>query len=143
MLMVAIDRRLKEDQSALEKIDAYIEAAVSLHRQKPSPLLLLEDQQRHFGVILKSEFGDRSVTSRLTRWIDEGRQDGTIRTDMPSALLVASTIGQITKWAAMSSLRLAPKTNAAHWLKILIRTTLSSAFTPDTSSQNLEQEPIK
>ncbi|MEO1028185.1 MAG: TetR/AcrR family transcriptional regulator [Pseudomonadota bacterium] len=125
MLMEAIDERLVPGMPALDCLDAYIEAAATLHRWRPSPLLFLEDQQRLFGVILKKEFGDKAVSARLTDWIEGGRVEGTIRTDIPTPLLVASTIGQITKWAAMSSLDLAPKSGAAQHLKALIRSTLS------------------
>lgn len=127
LLMQAIDDRLNEDMKPLDRIDAYIEAAVSLHRWRPSPLLFLEDQQRLFGVILKNEFGEQSVSSRLERWISEGQSTGDIRSDVPTPLLVASTIGSVTKWAAMSSLGLASKSGMSAPLKTLVRSTLSSS----------------
>lgn len=126
MLMEAMDERLSEEMSALERIDAYVDAAVGLHRWRPSPLLFLEDQQRLFGPPLKEAYAERSVSARLSRWIIAGQRSGEIRSDVPVELLVSSTIGQVTKWAAMSSLDLAPKAGAAPALQMLIRSTLSS-----------------
>ena len=125
-LMTAIDQRVDKNMSPLDCLDAYIEAAVSLHRLKPSPLLFLEDEQRRFADEMKSIYGDQTVTSRLTRWVDAGRTTGVIRRDIPTKMLVALIIGQCTKWAAMSSLDLAPKRDAAKWLKALMRSAISA-----------------
>jgi len=133
-LIDAIDRRLHEDLSAIERIEAYTEAATELHRQKPSPLLFLEDEQRQFGAQMKAVFGKRSIVPRLTGWIEQGQSEGEIRTDIPVPIMVALTIGQITKWAAMSSLRLAPTRNAAKFLKVQLRAVLSTP-TPISKDQ--------
>ena len=124
--MQALDKNLKPGMSPLQKIDAYVSTAVSLHKQEPSPLLFLEDQQRHFGIITKKEFGEQSVTSRLSRWIDQGKSNSDITTNVPTPFLVAMIVGQVTKWAVMSSTQLAPKTSAAKWLKQTIHSAMES-----------------
>lgn len=125
-LMDAIDARLKDGMTPLQKLDVYVDAAVSLHKKTPSPLLFLEDQQRHFGLITKQEFKDKAVTARLTRWIDEARGAELISSTAPTPFLVALIIGQVTKWAVMASVSLAPKSNARKWLKHSIHAALQS-----------------
>ena len=125
-LMEAIDMRLKSNMTALEKLDVYVDAAVSLNKQTPSPLLFLEDQQRHFGLITKREFRDKAVTVRLAHWIDEAREAGVISSTVPTPFLVALIIGQVTKWAVMASVGLAPKSNAGKWLKCSMHTALQA-----------------
>lgn len=126
-LMDAIDTRLKAKMTALEKLNVYIDAAVSLHGVKPSPLLFLEDQQRHFGLIIKHEFSNKAVTARLTNWIDEARTEKLISSKAPTPFLVALIIGQVTKWAVMTSVGLAPKSDARKWLKHSMHSALQSA----------------
>ncbi len=136
-LIEAIEKRVHERMSAIERIEAYTDAATVLHRLKPSPLLFLEDEQRRFGAQMRAVFGERSIVPRLTGWIEQGQSTGEIRTDIPIPMMVAATIGQITKWAAMSSLRLAPTRNAAKFLKIQLRAVLA------TPTANTEQKQTR
>ncbi len=126
-LMRALDARLREEMTPFECLDVYIDAAIHLHKQTPSPLLFLEDEQRRFADYMQEVFGDQTVTARLTRWIEAGRAQGIIRTDIPTRMLVVLTIGQLTKWMAMSSVNMAPKRGVGKWLKQLLRSALSTS----------------
>lgn len=125
-LIKAVDASIADHMHPLEKIERYIEASVDLHLQAdPSPLPYLEDHQRQFGMPIAKEYGQRGVSRRLRSWIKEGQAGGSIRKDVPVEFLVASVIGQLTKWIMLSDLGLTPRKDAARILCRLVASTLS------------------
>ena len=125
-----IDRRITVEMSPVQKLENFIEILVSLSKQKPSPFQFLESETRHFGQDMIDFFGDRIIVSQLSSWIDEGRERGMIRGDQDTRILVAVILGQITKWADMADLGLAPKKGAASALKTIMHDTLRIKNTP-------------
>lgn len=121
-----LNRRLKPNMSVFDKFDTYIDTAVWLHKQTPSPLLFLEKMQGNFGLMAREAFGEEALTRRFQNWIIEGQETGAIRKDVPIPILTGLMIGQITMWAIMSDLSLAPKRGAATAMKRLMRSALAS-----------------
>ncbi len=121
-----LNKRLRSDISAFEKLDAFINTAVHLHKQTPSPLLFLENMQCHFGMVARDAFGDQATTVRLNKWIIEGQGSGEIRDDIPASMLAGLVVGQITLWALQSQNKLAPTRGAAKIMKKLMRSALTS-----------------
>lgn len=121
-----LNKRLKPEMSPLESLEAFIDTAVFLHKRTPSPLLYLEKMQGHFGVVAREAFGDDATTRRFHRWIVDGQRAALVRDDVPASMLTGLVIGQITMWAILSDMRLAPKRGAASSMKLLMR----SALTP-------------
>lgn len=123
-LLEAIDARTDSGRPPLENLEGYIDAAVALHKSVPSPLLFIEDEQRTFAAAMAERFPGETITPRLSRWIEQGRDEGMFRADVPVRMQVALTIGQITKWAVLNSAGLAPKRGAARALKLQLRRAL-------------------
>jgi len=128
-----VETELQPGQNPLENLAAYVRTCVRLHDEDPSPLLFLEDHQRLFGPKLRAHYGERAISVRLERWMVEGQNAGLIRTDVPAVFLVAMTIGQLTKWAVMADLGLAPRDQAERALTAL----LYSALHPASHLQDL------
>ena len=121
-----LNKRLKPDMSPFESLDTFIDTAVFLHKRTPSPLLYLEKMQGQFGAIAREAFGDDAVTRRLHKWILTGQNAAIIRDDVPVSMLTGLIIGQITMWALLSDMKLAPRHGAASSMKLLMRSALNS-----------------
>ena len=123
---VELEKRLKPGMSVFERFDAFIDVAILLHKETPSPLLFLEKLQGDFGTVARGAYGEDAVTRRFRSWIVEGQKAGIVRKDVAVPMLVGLVIGQITLWALMSHLSLAPKRGAASAMKRLTRSALST-----------------
>ena len=124
-LLCEVDARITSESDELSRLCAYVDAAVKLHQRTPSPLLFLEDEQRTFYAAMKARHGEKIISRQITEWIASGQKSGIILSDLPARMLAAAVIGQITKWAAMSSFGLAPTRGASKYLKHMMRSVLS------------------
>lgn len=120
-----IEGKVEASMSGLEKLDAYIEACVDLHRVKPSPLLYLDELQNTFWPKLREEYADRTLSAFILRCIGEGQKAGEIRDDVDAAMLATVPVGILSQWAVMARHGLAPWSTAATALKQLNRDALS------------------
>lgn len=124
-VLEAVESRVKPSMGGLEKIDAYIDACVDLHRVKPSPLIFLDELQNTFWPKVSGEYGERTLSAFILRWVREGQKAGDIRTDVDAAMLCAVPVGVVSQWAVMARLGEAPWSTAAATLKQLTRDALA------------------
>jgi len=124
-VLEAVESRVKPSMSGLEKLNAYIEACVDLHRVKPSPLIFLDELQNSFWPKVSAEYGERTLSAFIPRWIREGQMAGEIRTDVDAAMLSTVPVGVLSQWAVMARHGLAPWSTAAATLKQLVRDALA------------------
>jgi AcrR family transcriptional regulator len=119
-----IEGKVRASMSGLEKLEAYIEACVDLHRIKPSPLLFLDQLQDTFWPKVREEYGERTLAIRLLAWVREGQKAGEIRTDVDAIMLTTVPSGLVSEWSALARAGLAPWSTAAATLKQLTRDAL-------------------
>lgn len=119
-----IGRKVSPELSGMEKLDAYMEACVDLHRVKPSPLIYLDELQNTFWPQVKDAYGERTLSAFIARCIHEGQHEGEIRTDLDPAMLATVPVGILSQWAVAARHGLAPWTGAADTLKKLNRDAL-------------------
>ncbi len=116
-----IEGRVKASMSGPEKIDAFIEACVDLHRVKPSPLLYLDELHNSFWPKVREEYGDRTLSALMLAWIREGQKKGDIRSDVDAIMLVTVPTGLVSEWSTLARNGMAPWSTAAATLKQLTR----------------------
>ena len=124
-VLEAVEGRVRKSMPALEKLDAYLDACVDLHRIKPSPLLFLDEMHNVFWPKVREEYGDRTVAALLITWIREGQKAGDIRSDIDAVMLSTAPQGLLSQWAVMARHHLAPWSGAADTLKHLTRDALA------------------
>ncbi len=122
-----IEGKVKPSMSGIEKLDAYIEACVDLHRVKPSPLLYLDELQNTFWPKVREEYGERTLSGMILSWIREGQKQGDIRTDVDAIMLATIPAGSVAEWSVLARNGLAPWSTAATSLKQLTRDALAPA----------------
>ena len=124
-----IEGKVKASMSGIEKLDAYIEACVDLHRVKPSPLLYLDELQNTFWPKVREEYGERTLSAFILRCVRDGQKTGEIRDDVDAVMLATVPVGILSQWAVMARHGLAPWSTAASILKQLNRDALSPQHT--------------
>ena len=123
-VLEAIEARVKVAQTGLEKLDAYVDACVDLHRVKPSPLLFLDELQNIFWPKVREEYGERTLSAFILRCVREGQAEGDIRKDTDAVMLSTVPVGLVSQWAVMARHGMAPWSTAAATLKQLMRDAL-------------------
>lgn len=121
----AVESRVAPSMGGLEKLEAYIEACVDLHRAKPSPLLYLDELQNTFWPKIRGEYGERTLSAFIMQCIRDGQAEGDIRTDLDVSMLSTVPVGLLSQWAVMARHGLAPWAGAAATLKHLNHSALA------------------
>lgn len=123
--MVGSVRQIAATHAApLDRLAAYPSTLCRLYEKTPTAVLFVDEHQLRFWPLLRDEFLPDTLSNMVTRWIEQGRRDGTVRADVDSSALVALVMGLPSQWYAMRRARVAPADSAAADLPILVRAAL-------------------
>ena len=84
-----------------DRLQAYARAYVELAARRRAEILFIDEHKLRFWPSLRAEFGERTVTGLITAWLDEGRAQGTVRTDVATPTLVAMFVGSLSHWVTL------------------------------------------
>lgn len=128
-LVAAVREGATQAGSPLACLAAYPSAVAALFEREPLAVLYVDEHQLRFWPALRDSFLPDTLSGMVSRWVDAGRADGSVRRDVEAAALVALVMGLPSQWFALRRAGLAAAEGAAG-LALLVRAGLAQAVSP-------------
>lgn len=84
-----------------EKLRALLQRFAELYDEDPRAFLYLNDNLRHFWPRVGTALRRKSLVRLVGKLLEEGREEGVVRSDVPPSLLVAGIMGSLSQVARL------------------------------------------
>lgn len=98
---VELSEAVKAGTSFPEKLRALLERFSALYDENPDAFFYVNDNLRHFWPHVGAGLRRKSLVRLITQLVETGQEDRSVRTDMPSAMLVAGIMGTLSQVARL------------------------------------------
>lgn len=124
LMVAAVQSAERSCDAPLGKLCGYPAALADLYERNPLSVLFVDEHQLRFWPQLRAEFEPDTLSGMVSRWVEAGRDDGTLSGAVDAAAQVALVMGLTSQWFAMRRAGLANAASSES-LPVLLRAGLT------------------